>query len=119
MKSVFPYLWFRADTYVRTYVSKQQSPHFIKSRDAVATALAAGNRRLKAIELKPIEEALNPILIRTKQRQNSENFSTNKKSARGIDPVLPSLGNVENKSSKFVLSLHKRFFYKIVKKSDF
>jgi len=72
-----------------------QSPHFIKSRDAVATALAAGNRRLKAIELKPIEEALNPILIRTKQRQNSENFSTNKKSTRGIDPVLPSIERLE------------------------
>ena len=49
---------------------------------------------MRAIELKPVEDALNPILIRTKQRQNSENFSKNKKSFI-IDAELPAIENIE------------------------
>ena len=52
-----------------------QSPLFIKSKDAVATALAAGNRRLRAIDLKPVADAVNPIMIRSKQRQISNNIN--------------------------------------------
>ncbi|CAG5112744.1 Oidioi.mRNA.OKI2018_I69.chr2.g6939.t1.cds [Oikopleura dioica] len=51
------------------------SPHFIKSKDALATALAAGNRRLRTVELAPVETAYNPILIRAKQRQKSTTFT--------------------------------------------
>jgi hypothetical protein len=50
------------------------SPHFIKSKDALASALAAGNRRLRTVELAPVESAYNPILIRAKQRQKSTTF---------------------------------------------
>ena len=48
---------------------------FFKSKESVATALAAGNRRLRAIELRPVSDALNPIMIRSKQRQISNSIN--------------------------------------------
>lgn len=47
--------------------------NFKKSKDAVATALAAGNRRLRAIHLKPVSDAVNPIMIRSRNRQIASN----------------------------------------------
>ena len=59
---------------------------FFKSKESVATALAAGNRRLRAIELRPVSDALNPIMIRSKQRQisNSTNLPSDTLGTRYI-----------------------------------
>ena len=83
---------------------KLKTAHFINSKDAVATALAAGNRRLRAIELKPVEDAINPILIRIKQRKNSESQSGQNRSNYAEESGEPEiLEEVDTEEPVYVL----------------